>query len=370
MLSDDLDINKQGENQRSGNVTKIRKHNGQVKGVFIFALIAMLIGSLLVVDAFAQKNKQQSTAQADSAMAAESNDLSAWDILEMTSWLFWPFVLVTAGGLTLIAYRALLEYQENARASAILNTKIEVRDLRRIIMTIQKERPNRAGRLLQQMVTTFNKTNRAEPISSDVTQFVSGEREAFETFNRVLGFLSDSAGALGLLGTVWGIFETFHGGKLDGPTILMGMSISLVTTLVGLLISLGLNFGGTTIFAIFNRHVNTLLTRAEELRQALLYLETRPTKQAAGGSETAAQQPASRVQRSQASQQQAAPPQQPQAERAKQRVRKTAPAKAADQNVPVTEVTEHDLRAARQQQDLPDVFAQQPKRGNENEELW
>lgn len=213
----------------------------------IFVLFMFCALLLFATEGFAQKNnKNNANQKANSEQVTqngeENNSLSAWDILEMTSWLFWPFVLVTAAGITFICYRGLIEYREKARSQAILQQKIEVKDLRRIIRTVQQAQPNRASRLLQQMVSTFNKTKRAEPISADVTQFVNAEREAYETFNRVLGFLSDTAGALGLLGTVWGIFETFHGGKLDGPTILMGMSISLVTTLVGLLISLALQF--------------------------------------------------------------------------------------------------------------------------------
>ncbi|RME01197.1 MAG: MotA/TolQ/ExbB proton channel family protein [Calditrichaeota bacterium] len=148
-------------------------------------------------------------------------------------------------------------------------------DLRRVIRLVQGGQPNRAARLLHQMIATFNKTGRAEPIGDDINTYLVSERDSFETFNRVMGFLSDTAGAMGLLGTVWGIFETFHAGKMDGPTILQGMSISLVTTLVGLVISLVLNMGTTTIFAFFNRQLNLLATRAEELRQALLYIEAK-----------------------------------------------------------------------------------------------
>ncbi len=96
----------------------------------------------------------------------------------------------------------------------------------------------------------------------------------------MVNFLSDTAGALGLLGTVWGIFATFHSGRLDGPTILQGMSVSLVTTLVGLIISSILNMGATAVFAIFNKQLNLLSSRAEQVRQALLNIEKRTQAQA------------------------------------------------------------------------------------------
>jgi hypothetical protein len=72
---------------------------------------------------------------------------------------------------------------------------------------------------------------------------------------------------------VWGIFITFYTAKFDGPTILRGMSIALITTLTGLIISLVLNLCGTYLYTFFNRQLNLLANKTEELRQALLYLE-------------------------------------------------------------------------------------------------
>lgn len=254
---------------------------GTVMGcLFILALIFVLS---LAAQTAGQYNQNAANPQAESMLAEGSEgegteagqSLTVWNIIQMTDWLFWPFVMITAAGLLLVTFRALQEYQEKSRMQDLLRQLVHVRDMRTLVHTVQTSHQNRASRLIHQMIKTFNKTGRAEPIREDATQYLSSQREAFETFNRVMGFLSDSAGALGLLGTVWGIFETFHGGKLDGPTILRGMSISLVTTLVGLIISLVLNLGVTAIFALFNKQMNLLTTRAEEVRQALLNLERR-----------------------------------------------------------------------------------------------
>ncbi|MDQ7064355.1 MAG: MotA/TolQ/ExbB proton channel family protein [candidate division KSB1 bacterium] len=245
----------------------------------ILVVAGLIIGSISTSQAV-NKRKQAKAKTTQKAEAKQNQDgaekeLSAWDIIEMTDWLFWPFVLLTGTGIFLLSYKGLQEYREKSRAKWLLEQKIGSGDIRRVIRMVQTSQPNRASRLMHQMIATFNKTKRAEPIGDDINAYLNAERDSFETFNRVLGFLSDTAGALGLLGTVWGIFETFHAGRLDGPTILQGMSISLVTTLVGLIISLFLNMGATGIFAFFNRQLNMLANRAEELRQALLYLEAK-----------------------------------------------------------------------------------------------
>lgn len=222
-----------------------------------------------------QTNMPNQTMQAENNKidAEQKEKLTVWKIVQMTDWLFWPFVLIIATGIMLVTYRTLFEHREKTRSNALLQGKINANAIRGFVQVIRKGSPTRASRLMYQMITTFDKTNRAEPIGDDINQFLVSERDSFETFNRINGFLSESAGALGLLGTVWGIFQTFHAGKLDGPVILQGMSVALITTLVGLIISLLLNMGGTYVFSLFNTQLNLLANKAEELRQALLYLE-------------------------------------------------------------------------------------------------
>ena len=250
--------------------------------VAVCALVLVLSSAVQIVG----QEKQFTPANHDSAEVQNEagstalQDLSVWHILRMTDWLFWPFVALMAGGLWLLIFRSLVEFQEKRR-SEILYAEIDrLRDMQSLLEAIQNSASNRAARLFRQTVFTFNKTGRAEPIRDDANQFLSGERNSFETFNRVMNFLSDTAGALGLLGTVWGIFATFHSGRLDGPTILEGMSVALVTTLVGLIISSILNMGATAVFALFNKQLNLLSSRAEQVRQALLNIEKRTQAQA------------------------------------------------------------------------------------------
>jgi len=242
--------------------------------IFILGVFVMLLG----FSALQAQGKRNSRAKIENQNLQDPNSepkekLTVWKIIKMTDWLFWPFVVITASGIMLIIYRTLFENRDKSRSQSLLQEKIKANGIRGLVKLIRNSNSTRASRLMYQMITTFDKTNRAEPIGDDINQFLVAERDSFETFNRVNGFLSETAGALGLLGTVWGIFQTFHAGKLDGPTILQGMSISLVTTLVGLIISLVLNMGGTYVFSIFNGQLNLLANRAEELRQALLYLE-------------------------------------------------------------------------------------------------
>lgn len=222
----------------------------------------------------------QTPAVASAGQMAQSGSklerLTAWDIIQMNDWFLWPFVLIIGAGIMLNVHRVLFEYRDRTRSQALLQGKIQANGIRNLVQMVRSSRTggsSRAARLFYQIIATFDKTNQAQPINDDINHFLSAERETFERFSRVNGFLSEAAGALGLLGTVWGIFVTFYTANFDGPSILRGMSIALVTTLTGLIISLVLNFSGTYCYTMFNRQINLLMNKAEELRQALLYLE-------------------------------------------------------------------------------------------------
>ena len=70
--------------------------------------------------------------------------------------------------------------------------------------------------------------------------------------------MSDTAGALGLLGTIWGMYTTFIGGNLQPEQILSGMGIALVTTLLGLIVSIILNVFSTGVVKMFSNRLDLI----------------------------------------------------------------------------------------------------------------
>jgi len=267
----------------------VKKHlnNNDQRSLFKWVAFVIIIGVcvLLINLNPMQANAKQATRTASEAQktvssaapaqAEQGAKLTAWKIIEWCDWTFWPFVLITAGGIMLITYRALSEYRDKSRSQTLMQGKIKLNDVKRILRMSQGKNPTRAWRLFHHILVTFEKTHRAEPIGNEINKFLVSERDSFESFNRIINYLSDTSGALGLLGTVWGIFLTFHSGKMDGPTILQGMSIALVTTLVGLIISIALNFCLTYLFTMFNGQLNQLSERAEAIRQVLLIHENK-----------------------------------------------------------------------------------------------
>lgn len=264
----------------------------------VYVIFFVIIQLFFFATTFATSNYTRTLttpgARVDAGTAARTTASTAfdqftiWQIFEMCGWLFWPFVILAAAGAILLIYRALAEYQQKMRAYDLLVEPIDLATLAQFIKYLNLNQPCRATRLFNQMIATFNKTKRAEPLQEDAGYFVRGERESFEAFNRVISFLADTAIALGLLGTLWGIFATFHGSQINGENMLRDMSIALVTTFVGLVISVALNLGITWLHAFFSRQLKLLGVRAEELRQTMLHLQVKSSN---GTAERSQQRP-------------------------------------------------------------------------------
>jgi hypothetical protein len=113
-------------------------------------------------------------------------------------------------------------------------------------------------------------------LHDEISNFVSFQQDQFAVFQRRMEFLSDTAGALGLMGTVWGMFTVFFQGSAEQDVILRGMGIALITTLLGLVVSIILNLSATELSTFFSKRVEQVSRKSDELRFRLMELAPEP----------------------------------------------------------------------------------------------
>ncbi|MCB9508584.1 MAG: MotA/TolQ/ExbB proton channel family protein [Deferribacteres bacterium] len=152
--------------------------------------------------------------------------------------------------------------------------KMPFRDLEQIKGALGKSKESYLKGMMQHLITFFDAGYSAANTQYELNVFKHGKYEKFESYQGWLHFLSDSAGALGLLGTVWGVFQTFFGGDLDNEKILDGMGMALITTLFGLIVSLIINFGNTKLFSSFNKRMEMVAEKGDKMRLFLMDWES------------------------------------------------------------------------------------------------
>lgn len=126
--------------------------------------------------------------------------------------------------------------------------------------------------LLYKLYQVFDSTRDTDNFNSELANYIQLQKDKFNPFQTVMAYLSDTAGALGLLGTVWGMFLTFFKGTMEQQEIISGMGIALSTTIIGLVVSLILNTFTTTVSSKFDSHLETITKMANDLQISLMKL--------------------------------------------------------------------------------------------------
>ena len=198
-----------------------------------------------------------------------------WSLTEKAGPLRWPIFIVFVIGVFLVCFKLFEMIADQREARNIENLDFRTMSLQQIVRTISGQRESMMARLHAIMLNVFNSQQEQADLHDEISNFVRFQQDHFDTFRRRVDFLSDTAGALGLLGTVWGIFTVFSQGLLDDQVILTGMGFALITTLLGIIVSIVLNLSSTEVSSYFNRRLDRIAEKSDELRFRLMELAIR-----------------------------------------------------------------------------------------------
>lgn len=195
-----------------------------------------------------------------------------WALTEKAGPLRWPIFFVFVIGVFLVCFKLFELLADKRESQEVESLNFRTMTLQQIIRVIASQRESMIARLHAIMLNVYQSQQIQADLQDEIANFVRFQQDRFDTFRRRVDFLADTAGALGLLGTVWGIFTVFSQGLLDDQVILTGMGVALITTLLGLVVSIILNLSSTEIFSFFNRRLDRIAEKSDELRFRLMEL--------------------------------------------------------------------------------------------------
>ena len=161
---------------------------------------------------------------------------------------------------------------ERTRAGEIGSTdlrRVSTDEFERIAET---GRRSRVGRLLTDAVSTYRYSRDLSLVNAEAEFFREKEEHRFNTFESRMAFLADTAGGLGLLGTVWGIYRGFAAKAVvqSNDELLAAMGVALVTTFVGIVVSVIINWMSTETGAAVRGRIMAAMSKIEDYREILL----------------------------------------------------------------------------------------------------
>jgi biopolymer transport protein ExbB/TolQ len=204
------------------------------------------------------------------AEEAAETTLPVLDILAMGGWITWPIYALLLIGVAMSINRFLHLRMDTGKDTAVRGMKAAGLDTKEMRRKLQAMSPGSLTMAARDMIGQYEQTRNAESLQSAIEHHITVRQDGFKPYKNWMDFLSESAGALGLLGTVLGMFQTFFGGTLDKDKILHGMGVALITTLVGIIVSLLLNLLLTVLRNHFDKMLDGHYHKLSELRQAVL----------------------------------------------------------------------------------------------------
>ncbi len=258
----------------------------RLKQVTLFFLVAGFLvacapSNLWAQTGFGNQTSQQSSVATQGAELTQIGDISTfWSLLTLGGGVSVAISLVLALGIFLIVVEVYGLFRDRINSRTLLATNYRQLSLSDVNKLVRNHSSSVIGRLYAVMLSIFNATGNTTDFHDEIANYLQLQQDRHNTFKTRLAFLSDTAGALGLLGTVWGMFVTFFGGNLDSQRILNGMGLALVTTLVGLVVSIILNFFATEIFSVFNKQLALISGKADEFRLWLMAIVQKRNRRA------------------------------------------------------------------------------------------
>lgn len=125
-----------------------------------------------------------------------------------------------------------------------------------LLKRIFRQKKASSFQLINRLYKMFDAQQSTSSFNDETSSFLQNLKDMFNPFMTRVSFLSETAGALGLLGTVWGMFLVFYKGSPDPEDILRGMGVALATTIVGLVISITINSLTTVVSNMFDNHLD------------------------------------------------------------------------------------------------------------------
>lgn len=247
-----------------------------ITALIIIQLI-LLILSLLLSNTPASgqvsgsKTGEQISAPNPVMQVSQRSDLRTfWSLTKLGGGISLVIFAVLALGVFLISLQLYELLVDKHRSRVLLSVRYDVLSMSEVRGLVNQYSNNLTARLYSVLLSIFGSTGNTRDFHDEIANYIQSQQDRFATFKSRLTFLSDTAGALGLLGTVWGMFLTFFGGNLDSQRILNGMGLALVTTLIGLVVSIILNFCATEVFSFFNKRIELISSKADEFRLWLM----------------------------------------------------------------------------------------------------
>jgi len=185
--------------------------------------------------------QEQALSQTDTTAFADSTDqatISGFELITQAQGFEWPIFSILAVGIFVLSTYVYRQLRDRKTARTIKTIVAESTQLTDLIVALQTEGQGLYHRIARGILKTWESGADASSTGAEVQAQVASAHAAYMRTHRIITFLSSAAGGLGLLGTLVGIYLLFSTGSRSPEVIFGGISLAIVSTLLGIVVSI------------------------------------------------------------------------------------------------------------------------------------
>ena len=213
-------------------------------------------------------------------LPAEETTRTLLEFLELAGGFQWPILGVFVLGLTALSLTLARLYLDGRSARELRRASIRTADFDTIRQLARHEGESLYHRLMAGVVERARIRLGPDSMLESVRGQLAAAEKGHDRIHRLVRYCSDAAGGLGLTGTLVGMYASFSAAGSDPQSVYAGISLALVSTLLGIAASLLLGAADTGVKQASGRYIEACREWGEALclRLAKVTARTAPAK--------------------------------------------------------------------------------------------
>lgn len=202
------------------------------------------------------------------------SSVSAVDLLGQAGGFQWPILAVLAVGLVVLMLCLVRLFFDWRAAGDLIGLHVSTATTEDLESALTETDANLYARFLDGLLKVHRAGGAFHALGQELKSIAAAANANYMRTERLVSYCSSTAGGLGLLGTLVGIYTLFSAGSRDPQVIFAGIAVAVVSTLLGLVVSILLELLETLAHRWASRYVESAEAWAARIRYRLMGLAT------------------------------------------------------------------------------------------------
>ena len=201
------------------------------------------------------------------------NSVSAVDLLGQAGGFQWPILAVLAVGLVVLMLCLVRLFFDRRAAAGLIGLRLSTATTEDLESALSETDTSLYSRFLDGLLRVHRAGGAFHALGQELKSIATAANANYMRTERLVSYCSSTAGGLGLLGTLVGIYTLFSAGSRDPQVIFAGIAVAVVSTLLGLVVSILLELLETLAHRWASRYVESAESWAAGIRYRLMGLQ-------------------------------------------------------------------------------------------------